>query len=153
MCQDPIPAGKRLFIPLVNAEISNPDSWCPPEEPDDLDDENNICTVQEKREILNAIFSDFVPGILNSRACFLSASVDGTPVIHDGTLIVRTQSPAYSFEDDPETVADGFYVMLPKLPKGKHTIDFSGAICDFEGTNESILFGLQVRYELTIGDD
>ncbi|MEN8133336.1 MAG: hypothetical protein ABFS45_24825 [Pseudomonadota bacterium] len=96
-----------------------------------------------------------MPGVVNSRTCFLSAYVDGTPVIYDGTLIVRTQSPAMPLLDDPEAVADGFYVMLPRLSKGDHTIDFTGAICLFDGTNEpeNILFGSKVRYELTIGGD
>lgn len=152
-CIDPIPSGKRLFFPLINANWYNPDPNCPPEQPDDGDDSNNLCTVEEKRVILDEIFSDFEPGPYNSRACYLSAHVDGVPVIFDGTLIARTQSPAMLMVDDPEAVADGIYVMLPRLSKGQHTIEFTGAICAFDGTNEleNILFGSSIRYVLTIG--
>ena len=155
ICIDPIPQSKRLFFPLINATIHNPDSWCPAEEPDDGDADNNLCTVEEKRQILDALFSDFEPGPVNSRACFLSAYVDGVPVIYDGTLILRTQSPTYAVVADPEAVADGIYVMLPRLSEGQHTIDFTGAICAFDGNNdaENILFGSRVRYQLTIGEE
>jgi hypothetical protein len=141
--------------------MRNPDSWCPPEEEDDGDADNNTCTVAEKREIMDAALNDFVPGPLlipewdltGSRVCYLSAYVDGVPVIYDGTIISRTQSPTFPLFDDPEAVADGFYVMLPQLAKGAHTIDFTGAICQFEGDTipENIIFGSKVRYKLTIG--
>ncbi len=139
-CSDPIPRGTRLFFPLINVTIHNPDSWCPPDD---------ICSVEEKRVIMDELFNDFEPGLVNSRTCYLSAHVDGVPVIYDGTLIARTQSPPYPLQDDPEAVADGVYVMLPELSKGDHTIDFTGAICDFD--DGTIIFGSRVRYELTIG--
>ncbi|MCP4409711.1 MAG: hypothetical protein GY807_18590, partial [Gammaproteobacteria bacterium] len=136
-CDKPLPKRVRLFIPLVNATIFNPDDSCA----------NSECTVKEKREIADSLFSEEPPGSLNSVACDLQIKVDGKPAVFS-TPIVRTQSPTLRYEGDRKTVADGFWVMLNRLPKGDHTITFSGGICDIgDGTS---LFGVDVTYTLTV---
>lgn len=143
-CIEPIPPGKSLFLPLVNFEFFNPDeNFC---------GEDTLCTVAEKRQILDGLFSDAEPGVINSRACYVTAAVDGWSVNARGVPIVRVQSPPYqgsgTAAGDPEVVAEGFYVLLPPLKAGEHTIDFAGAVCSFDGFD--VVFGSQVTYKLTI---
>jgi hypothetical protein len=128
-CQEPLGNQIRLFIPLVNVSFYNPDGNCP--EP------NFTCTIEEKREILDGLFSEVPAGIYNSVACDLQIDVDGTPAVLF-TPIVRTQSPPFDYAGDPETIADGYWVMLDPLPSGEHEIVFSGGLCDIE-TGESLV--------------
>ncbi len=142
-CEEPLGKHKHLFIPLVNASFYNPDQDnCP--EPD------FTCTIEEKREILDGVFSEVPAGIINSVACDLQINVDGTPAVFS-TPIVRTQSPPFDYEGDPETIADGYWVMLDPLPRGKHVIVFSGGLCDIDtGDN---LGRVDVTYIVRVQDD
>lgn len=144
-CIDPIPAGKSLFLPLVNFEFYNPD--------DNFCGDDKTCTIAEKRKILDGLFSDVEPGVIESRACYVTAAVDGQSVTSKGWPIARVQSPPYqgagAAAGDPHVVAEGFYVLLPPLKPGEHTLDFAGFICAFDGFTE--YFGSQVTYKLTVG--
>lgn len=155
-CLDKIPMGKILFFPLVNYGFWNPDASCP------APDYN--CTVAQKRENANGFFSDQIPGnyggSTKTYACQLSATVDGVPVQTVGYPIVRTQSPVFPLNqvDDPETIDDGYYVAIPPLEKGEHTIKFTGGVCGFDQSPQAIydgaspaVFLVDVTYELTIG--
>ena len=136
-CAEPLGKHTHLFIPLVNASIFNEDPLCP----------DNFCTVEEKREILDGLFSENPPGVFESVACDLQIEVDGTPAVYS-TPIVRVQSPTFSYADDDETVSDGVWVMLDALSRGDHVIHFTGGICDVD-TGES-LFNVDVIYNLTV---
>jgi hypothetical protein len=146
-----IPAGKVLFFSLVNYGFWNPDTSCP--EPD------QNCTVAEKRANAASFFSDQVPGFLDSYACQLSATVDGVPVQDLGYPIVRTQSPVFPLTqvDDPQTISDGYWVALPPLGHGQHTIHFTGGLCNFTDSPADIaggatpIFLVDLTYELTVG--
>lgn len=157
-CLASIPAGKRLFFPLVNFIFYNPDASCP--------EADGNCTVAEKRENANGFFSDQIPGnlggALETYACQLSATVDGVPVQIMGYPIVRTQSPEYPLEqvNDLQTIDDGYYVALPPLGEGEHTIRFTGGICDFEQSPGDVardggpsVFSVDVTYDLTVQPD
>jgi hypothetical protein len=124
---------KKLFFPLVNV-------WWHNESGEDL-------SVREKREVLDAFMRDDVPGLFNSRACNLHVTLNGDPALFSGVTIARTQSPPFSFAGDPETVIDGFWVVL-RLPKGIHELHFHGALCDF-ATNVPF-FEVDVIYNLTV---
>lgn len=140
-CDAPIGEHKHLMFPLVNANIFNPDEWCTA-----MFGEPN-CSVEQKREIMDGLFSEVPAGIFNSTACVLQAEVDGVPVVYS-TPIVRTQSPLFEYAGDPETVADGFWVILSPLSKGKHRIHFTGGICDID--TGDVLFSVDVSYDLTV---
>jgi hypothetical protein len=143
-CRDPIPYGKTLLFPLVNYGFWNPDPSCPQAR-------NFNCTVEQKRANANGFFSDQIPGNFNgdtpSYACQLSATVDDAPVQNRGYGIVRTQSPVFPLEgtdangnpvSDPKTIDDGYYVAIPPLGRGVHTIHFTGGICSFGDSPHAI---------------
>ena len=144
ICKKPIPRGVLLFFPLLNASLYNPDVLC------GTSGKPENCTVSEKRRILDEIFSDTVPGPYVSQACRLKAALDGKPVQFSDYPIVRTQSPVFPLEGDRKAVSDGFWVMLPSLERGKHTIEISGNFCAFNDYTAPVLFGIDVRYTLTI---
>lgn len=131
VCLDGIPRGKQLFFPLVNLVV-----WDEP------------LNTTERRQLLDDIYSDQVPGLFAAEACGLSAAVDGKPVIFHATPIERVQSPGFHYLGDPKAVADGFWVLLPKLGRGEHTVRFTGGLCQF-GSNISF-FNVDVTYRLTI---
>jgi hypothetical protein len=139
-CDAPIKDHVHLMFPLVNAEVSNPDDWCNVFETDN-------CSIEQKREILDGIFSEEPAGIFNTAGCLLQAEVDGVPAVYSAS-IVRTQSPTFEYDGDPEAVADGYWVILPQLPNGKHTIHFTGGICDID--NGDVIFDVEVTYDLII---
>ena len=150
-----VKAGKPLFFPVLNAIFTN----APGE---------NL-TIAEKRVFLDDFISDLVPGpavdfgLPGTRACKLFATVDGEPVLF-GAAIARTQSPAFQIDtgDDPvglpanrsdaEAVTDGFWVILPPLPAGEHTLRFGGSWCEFDSAAVHPVFeGVDVTYHLTVG--
>ena len=131
-----VPEKKALFFPLVNAVFYNA--------------EGEDYTIAEKREALN----DFL-----KLACRLDSTLDGTPTVYYSNT-VRTQSPTFLLETatpdiwgedgliDPEAVADGFWVMIPPLDKGKHVLQFTGSVCDPD-TGEP-WFTVDVTYNLFV---
>lgn len=129
---------KRLFLPLVTAADFDDDESCK---------DPTACTVEEQREILDGIFSEHPAGILNSVACDLQIEVDSTPAVFS-TPIVRTQSPPFFYDNNPENIADGFWVLLDPLPEGEHKIHFTGGICDID-TGDSLFF-VDVTYKITV---
>lgn len=135
-CIRRIPKDKRLFFPLINLVFYN-------EPGEDL-------SVRDKRQLLAGVLDDLEPGVLNTESCRLFATVDGRPVIFSRTAIQRVQSTRFKYGEDRKAVADGFWVLLPKLPRGEHTIAFGGSLCEFE-TGESIGFDVDVTYVLTVG--
>jgi hypothetical protein len=90
----------------------------------------------------------------------LEAALDGKPIIFNPkTPIIRSQSPVFTalfppdpfppydnvFEMDPNTltgdpiVSDGFWVMLPPLSPGKHTLFFKA------GQSQNVTYNLTVK--------
>lgn len=155
-CLAGIPRGKVLLFPLVNFGFFNPDGSCPA-------DQAFNCTVAQKRELANGFFSDQIPGnllgFLETYACQLNATVDGVPVQAMGYPIVRTQSPEFLLAGDPETIDDGYYVAIPQLESGEHTIQFTGGLCGFDQSPVDInadgpsVFKVDVTYVLTVLPD
>lgn len=135
-CQDPLVRHRHLFIPLVNGAFFNPDPSC---------GEDEYCTIEEKREILNGFFSLTATSAV--QPCDLSITVDGTLAVFS-TPIVRTQSPPFAYAGDPETVADGYWVMLDPLSRGEHEIHLTGGLC-LAGTDDSLI-EVDVTYLVTV---
>jgi uncharacterized protein len=149
-----VPAGTPLFFPMLNGVFIN--------EP------GEAFTVAEKRQRLDGLFSDLVPGFLadfglpGSRACALHAMLDGVPV-HFADPGAHVQSPPFPLFtgdgpsnlppglSDPEAVSNGFWVMLPGLAPGEHTLRFGGALCEFETNAIHPAVGpIDVTYHLTV---
>lgn len=123
-----IPEGTVLLVPLQNAAWSN-------EGAEDL-------SVEEKRAVLEAVYSVTDPGILNSKICGLESQVDGKDVPY-----MRLQSPTFLRLDDPESVSDGFwFAFQPSV--GAHQVVFSGTLCDF--FSDMPIFEIAVTYEITV---
>lgn len=153
-CKQPIPAHVRLFFPLVNVNLGNPDALCPFGNPGP---NPGNCTVAQKRRLVDSVLSDTVPGPFNSTACQLKAELDGIPVYFGGTPILRLQSPPFFLaalppfllEDDPKVISDGYWVLLPRLRPGQHRLTIGGGICD-EDDPANVLFGNEVTYSFRV---
>lgn len=149
-----VPRGKALFFPVFNAVFINGPG-------EDL-------TVAEKRHALDSFLNDTEPGPFadlgfpGSRACDLVATLDGMPVTYF-VPDARVQSPAFHLDTgdgpnflppglvDPEAVSDGFWVMLPPLAPGEHSLHFGGRLCQFESFDDHPFFGpVDVTYQLTV---
>ncbi len=139
-----IPAGKALFVPLINF-------WA-----------DNICntpplTVDQLRALAEG---SVIP------AKKLHASIDGSPLLSQ-----RAISPVFSYNLPGTTdnvisaafgiplpgpcwpslhvdpaVADGFYTMIPPLAAGSHQLNFGGS-----GGSGPMKFTLDMTYNLTVG--
>lgn len=148
-----IPAGTAIFYPLVNA------TWV--EEPGD-----DIYTDEEVRLVMATAYA-------GDRACKMTSTLNSFTTPNFGELpapisawmrpAVRSQSPKYTV-DLPEgnvfgwppgpnerLIAEGYWVMLPPLKPGEHTLTLYGSGCD--QTGEKTLkqaFEVEVTYHLTV---
>jgi hypothetical protein len=138
-----IPRGLALFYPLILT------SWidCPGTPDETLSD-------AEVRDILD-IFAFSAPTELSTR-------LNDVPIASLQVPIVRTQTPAFTSvlpngnvvtwcSAPPASlpagrtgrqIADGYWVMLPALPPGQHTLTLRGAVPGFEN---SVTYRLTVR--------
>lgn len=108
-----IPAGSYVFFPVVNMAY-----W--PE----ADNDGTTCEQVKAGAALN-----------NDKAVELFASIDGVEIPHVERYRVRTATCFDIFERlrGPEgahkafpSASDGFWLLLPPLPKGQHAIKFGG---------------------------
>ncbi|MBM4202415.1 MAG: hypothetical protein FJ189_14190 [Gammaproteobacteria bacterium] len=148
-----IPANRKIFYPLVNV------SWtdCPGSADEQYSD-------QEVRDMV----AQYTGG--GDLACKLSSTLDGTPVTALSNAMVRTQSPKfYSYlpknniikgcYEDParplppgktgRQISEGYWLMLPKLSPGKHTLTLHGAGCNPAEDNKPF-FETAVTYHLNV---
>jgi hypothetical protein len=133
-----VPPGVFLFLPLLNFEADN---VCvdPPLTIDQLK--------QEAAQVIDATTE-------------LHAMLDGS-AISDDLFGFRVKSPVFSYVLPPDdnlaqffgcdvdgtvtpAVGDGYYLMLPPLPRGQHTIDFGGTL------GSPYDFSLDITYDLTV---
>lgn len=143
-----VPTGKAIFFPIVNSE-------CSTIEPDPFRGET-------PEELLSCAKS-FIEGS-NALVQDLSVTID------DRTLknleVYRFQSPVFRFNfadpndnilgvdcgvedcDNPRSASDGYWIMLPPLSEGDHTVRFTGSFRD--PLTNNLFFGLDVTYELTV---
>lgn len=147
-----VPNNRALFYPLING------FW--------INLEGDDSTVEDKREEL-----DFLFDILNPLSapppvypCNLSSMLDGEPTQHLYP-IVRIQSPPFHLllnnnlfdppypigSEDSEAVSDGYWVLIPPLAEGEHTIQIHGGLCDSSDGSE--FFEVDVTYILTVVSD
>lgn len=135
-----VPRGRALFYPIVET------SWidCPGTTDDQVPDAD-----------VRDLFSLFLFAVPTE----LSSTVNGVHVASLQVPIVRTQSPAFTSilpnnnvvggcaaplpaGKTGRQIADGYWVMLPALPAGQHTLTLRGATPGFE---TSVTYKLTVR--------
>lgn len=130
-----IPAGTSIFFPVLNAECSTV--------------EGNGTTEKELRACADGLI-DF--------ATEVEATLDGVKL--KGVAKSRVQSQLFSFTLPPEnvlgliepvpnpspSVSDGYWVLLPPLHVGEHTLSFRG-VAQFDDGSK---FEQNVTYHLTI---
>ncbi len=139
-CEDPVKKNRHLFLPLVNLIFFN-DGMA-----------GDLETVEEKRALVDAFFNEVDFGLV---ACRLSIEVDGRPAVFS-TPFVLAQSGPVDYATDPESIAEGYWVMLDPLPSGSHVIHFTGSFCsasDFSLAFEAapgVPFLVDVTYNLTV---
>jgi hypothetical protein len=135
-----VPVGKAILFPVINAECSTL------EEPPFFGSNE-----QELRACVEAIqFSD---------ADMLTVTVDGQDVRNP--LRYRFTSPIFYFSipddniigvdtntkgNEGQSVAGGYYIMLPPLSQGEHVIQFQGVL----GTGPFAGFSQDVTYNLIV---
>lgn len=133
-CIEPVPPGTALFVPLVNAECST------------------FAGDGNTEEALRACANDLIDQVTE-----LFIEIDGVPL--NDLFDFRAESPLFVWGPVPEggilkvpagttseSVAAGYHVMIPPLPRGDHTIHFGG-VADFG----DFKFLVDVTYNLTVG--
>jgi hypothetical protein len=128
-----VPTGKALFFPILNALWGAAVGDCVPT------NSAVVCNIADLRKLA----ADSMDSVT------LNAVIDGEPV--ENLREQRVQSPVLTItlpDTAPYTpnVSDGYWLLLPPLPAGKHTIYFKGVVTDgpFKG------FVVEVTYKLTV---
>ena len=151
-----VPAGKYIFIPILNAECSTyeaPDGVYPSSKTGPGCTDEGTCKACAKS------LADLIA------PSSLIASVDGIPVsdLQTASSPFRVQSPFFQFSvptenffatDSPPlsgsgsgmSVSDGYWLMIMPLPPGPHTIHVQGNFV----LNGTVLFGENVTYNVTV---
>jgi len=146
-----VPTGKAIFFPIINIECSTVEDF-----PFQLILEGTDSNV-------DSCASKFVDGPF-AVVEDISIEVDGDTLENPENY--RVQSPVYEFYfDEPndnilgvdcdsgncvdmEGVSDGYWIMLPPLSRGEHTVQFTGSFRDSD--TGDLIFGLDVTYILTV---
>lgn len=115
-----VPAGKALFFPILNSIFGAGVGDCDPSNP------GVPCNLADLRVAIAATLDSVT----------LAASIDGEPL--ENLRRQRVQSPAFTITlptgaifgltagTFAPNVSDGYWLLLPPLPAGKHTIHFKG---------------------------
>ncbi len=146
-----IPTGKALFFPILNVDCSTLEG-----DPFHLVEDGPDANV----DTCAASFFDGPIAVAHD----LTMTIDGQSLINPEAY--RFQSPVFDFAfsnpadnilgvdcniadcDNARAVSDGYWVMVPPLSAGTHTIRFTGSFRDPQ-TND-LIFGLDVTYELAV---
>jgi hypothetical protein len=147
-----VPAGKPVFLPILNSEWSNPDTAPPP----DFTSPPGNYTQAEL-----AAFAKRQGDTVTD----LSASLDGQDVPdllshREAATFTYTQPAEHSitqtFFGNPitgpvESAADGIYLMISGLEPGEHTLTFTGSSPDNSGTPPLLgAFTVDMTYHLNV---
>ena len=147
-----VPTGTNLFFPVLNLLVYN--------------NPGEALSIPEKQLLLDDFFDGRADGdgteISGPRPCDLFATIDGQPVARF-TPNARIQSPPFEIDTgdgpfgfpaglvDREALSGGFWVMLPRLSPGRHTLRFGGRICRAGSLDDHEAFGpIDVTYYLNV---
>jgi hypothetical protein len=147
-----VPAGKHVFVPIVNTEWSNPDTAPPP---------NFVSPPGNYTQAELAAFAktqgDTITGI--------SASLDGQAI---GEVLQNRHAAQFEYTQPPErsitqtffgidapgpneSAADGYYLMFLPLEEGEHTLTFTGSSPDNSATPPLLgAFDFTMTYHLNV---
>ena len=148
-----VPTGKAIFFPIINIECSTIEG-----EPFQLIEEGPNANIE-------TCATSWIDGT-NAVVEDLSVEIDGKNL--ENLEYYRFQSPVFEFhfedpsdnilgvdcnsveceDPKPRSVSDGFWIMLPPLSKGEHTVRFTGSFRD--PISGDLFFGLDVTYEITV---
>lgn len=151
-----IPTGVAVFFPIINVECST-----------DADDPFKLILDDNGNEVLDEDGDSCAAKFINGKV----AVVKDLSVVIDGVTVknlekYRFESPVYDvvFEDPDDNIlgidcevvdcnnikskSDGYWIMIPPLSIGEHTIQFTGSFRD--PVNDDLFFGLDVTYELEV---
>ena len=155
-----IPAGKKLFFPIVNWSVWEPD-----------DDETSRLIVEhlglDPNVLTEAEILRITANWLADRSAPISCMVDGVSI--NNLANYRAESPDFEFIFDDDlaalfgldgglkspAVADGYWLMLAPLPSGEHTIEFHGVaeISTANGDPFDLYFTVDILYHLNVVPD
>jgi hypothetical protein len=144
-----IPKNRALFYPLIEG------GWVD-------------CPGTPDVDVPDAAIRNLLAGIFDT-ACQLTSTVDEVPIPSLQVLTVRAQTPKFTnvLPDNPviagactpplvggrtgRRIIEGYWVMLPALSPGEHTLTLHGAVCDFSDPNSGhVSFENGVTYHLTV---
>jgi hypothetical protein len=135
-----VPNGRSLYFPIINAAYTN-DGEDPPK------------TDAELHELASFWGSADTP---------LTAEMDGRAIPNLGDYHVHSDVFSYSWPDAPvfdpsasagttNAVTDGYYLLIPPLSRGEHTLHFRGsAVYTQEKFGFDYSFNLDVTYHLLV---
>ena len=155
-----IPSGKKLFFPIVNWSVWEPD-----------DDETSRLIVEhlglDPNVLTEAEILRLTANWLADRSMPVSCTVDGVAIKNLENY--RAESPDFEFIFNDElaelfelagglkspAVADGYWLMLAPLSVGEHMIEFHGVaeISEANGDPFDLSFTVDIIYHLTVVGD
>ena len=160
-----VPPRTPLFFPVLNATFINSttDIACTA----DADcafvagtcNADSLCdtgyTVEDKVEIIERYFAVDdqceMRVWLDGDQIYPSAGAGAVPLLRTPSRPTTATNPASGFVDH-ETVASGHWALVPGLPRGPHTLRFSGATRGTDGLcGGTDSFSLDVTYDLQVG--
>lgn len=137
-----VPSGKALFFPILNVEWDN---LCPPLDPP-LDEAGLLALVNENLDMASelscVVDGQSIPGLLGYRV----TSDDFSVTFPDNNIFQLFGCSQITAGTYPGFVSGGYYIMLPPLPTGAHTVHFRGSVGD------PPFFTLDITYNLNVGN-
>lgn len=138
-----VPRGRALFYPLILVSWidcpGTPDETVPESEVRDILDASAFSGVVELSTRLNdaSVASHQWPVVRVQTPAF-------TSVLPNGNVVTwcSTQGASLPAGRSGRQIADGYWVMLPALPPGQHTLTLRGAVPGFDN---SVTYRLTVR--------
>jgi hypothetical protein len=128
-----VPGGKALFFPILNSLWGAAVSDCDPTNPGVV---CNIATL--RKSAADSMDSVTLQAVIDGKSL---KDLDQQRVQSPVLTITLPNNPPYT-----PNVSDGYWLLLPPLPAGKHTIYFKGVFTGgpFQGTV------IEVTYKLTV---
>ena len=141
-----VPAGKAIFLPIINVECSTQEQ---PTFPNGFG-----CTDEDSCRRCATTYGDHI----RTSSAYLNASIDGVPVTN--LTAFRTASPSYTFTATNNnlfisptqgnggkgtSVSDGYWLLVRPLLPGTHTIHVHGAFDSTAGN-----FTQNALYTITV---
>jgi hypothetical protein len=147
-----VPAGKHVFVPIVNTEWSNPDTAPPPDfitPPGNYTQAELAAFAKTQADTITGVSAQLdgqdIPEVLQNRH---AAQFEYTQPAQ------RSITQSFFGVDAPgpnESAADGYYLMFLPLAEGEHTLTFTGSSPDNSATPPLLgAFDFTMTYHLNV---